>query len=923
MALAAATLAHSEAIPEVAPEIVSAWKLNGAGEDALLIFRHDGTYAMADGSATEPGMERGTFVWDKATSAFSVTTLRDTNGDGGLSHPDGITTLNITGDILTYTVAEEGSFTFSRVVNTASTIVGSWFIPGEHVTLTFLEDGRYYHTEESNRAPDGYDGMERGTYSWNSGTGALSRTVHVDTNGDIGLSNPTPAFTATVSGNKLTFFDGEETYHLRRITPIVAPLSVEIDFVLDQFANYRQTSAAAPALLPVPLPDTDDFPFQGEAHIEDTVGGTGGTLTITGQPARDFEGDDDGWEIENGFATLADLNAASAFPNNSTYLFARTGGSATLSFPAGGAFPAAPKITGDDDNGSWTGGNHVLGQNQTLIWDAHTNYDPTALFTFISMTDQETGEELIEETVIQGDFTSYDFSGKLTPGSAYDVELGHTKIASTTTAGTGPFAGKLGYALYTSETRFTLMAPDGPASEPIISEQPKSIGAEENSNVSFRISTETDDPNQTYQWYKDEEEIIGQTGNSLNLFSIGSSDYSQYAVAVTNAEGTVTSDVATLGAPYVSVMGLNRRQLANQQTATSTAASGANFSVYVEGSGISPSFPSATMRISRPDNSLVSLNFDEYRWELDNDFASAAAMQAAYPDGNYQIRIGGDTVPLTLGSTSYPVQPVVTSSVGTWQAGKLQLTAAQAAAGFTLTTNTSNGGGTLDLQIYDAEDDDIYGKAVDGAGGGKTLQASISGGTLEAGNSYSVEVEFDEVTGTADASAFPWSTSSPQATTAFALLSSTTFITIEVIADSTGTAYPTWQAGFFNPTQLANPAISGDDVDFDNDGVPNLLEYLLGGNPTLPNSGLLPSITKAPGSGNLVFTYKRKIAATGVAQVIEHTANLSPPWTPAVHGQNGVTIVTAVVSGDATAEQVTATIPSVGGARFVRLKASR
>jgi hypothetical protein len=119
-----------------------------------------------------------------------------------------------------------------------------------------------------------------------------------------------------------------------------------------------------------------------------------------------------------------------------------------------------------------------------------------------------------------------------------------------------------------------------------------------------------------------------------------------------------------------------------------------------------------------------------------------------------------------------------------------------------------------------------------------------------------------------------------------------------------------------------NPMTTGaPDFDYDNDGVPNLLEYLFGGNPTLPSSGLLPAVTKAPGSSNVVFTYKRGIAATGVTQVIEHSPNLAPPWTPAVHGTGGVTIVTAPV--DAQTEQVTVTIPSTSASRFVRLKASR
>ena len=75
------------------------------------------------------------------------------------------------------------------------------------------------------------------------------------------------------------------------------------------------------------------------------------------------------------------------------------------------------------------------------------------------------------------------------------------------------------------------------------------------------------------------------------------------------------------------------------------------------------------------------------------------------------------------------------------------------------------------------------------------------------------------------------------------------------------------------------------------------------------------------GGRNLVFRYNRKLTSTGVTQVIEHTANLSAAWTPAVQGQNGVTIATTPL--DAATEQVTVTIPTTGSSRFVRLKASR
>jgi hypothetical protein len=71
-----------------------------------------------------------------------------------------------------------------------------------------------------------------------------------------------------------------------------------------------------------------------------------------------------------------------------------------------------------------------------------------------------------------------------------------------------------------------------------------------------------------------------------------------------------------------------------------------------------------------------------------------------------------------------------------------------------------------------------------------------------------------------------------------------------------------------------DPLTTGAPVfDFDNDGVPNLLEFLFGSNPTLPGGGLPPTLTTSP--------------------------------------------------VDATTAQVTVTIPSTTASRFVRLRATR
>ncbi|QTN31523.1 hypothetical protein HZ994_04005 [Akkermansiaceae bacterium] len=676
------------------PEIVSAWKLDS--ENVVVIFRHDGVFYFIDGMTGHLGMERGTYEWDKDTGAFSVDVIVDTNDDAGLSHPGAATTVSIVGNTLNYTVAGEGTFALARVVNTANAIVGSWHLPGLDANVTFLSDGTYYHSEESDNEPESTTGMERGTYSWNSSTGALSATPITDTNGDIGLSNPTPSFNATITGNIMTLVEGDETYVLRRITPILAPLARN-DFEVDKFANYRQSSAAAPSLLPGP--PNDDQPFWGEAYI-DTVSGTGGTLGITGQAVQNFV-NDDGWSIAKEYTTLSALNAASAFPNGANYTFSRTGGSATLSFPANGAFPPAPAILGNGENGAWNNGVYVLGQNQTLIWSAHTAFDPTILVTVLTVVDQDTGFEIMKEEVIQGDIVSYDFRGKLTPGATYDVILEHVKIAGSTTSGTGPFAGKLGYALYNSNTRFSM--------------------ATENRHVHTLVA-----------W---KQKISGQQSPSL-LSPIG-----------------------------------------------------AAFNAGVEGSGISATFPSSNITLTKPDSSTVPFQLDIDRWDAGAEFASFAELQTAFPDGTYNINIGGDPTPIIVSGANYPNQPLVTSSAGTWVNGKLRITASQAAAGFTLSSNHSTGNGFETLDVLDVALDEYVVRAVNDLDPAPqptdtSVSASIGPNLLTVGKSYEVEVEFDEVVDFTALQGKPWGLSPDGSASAFGLLSSTTLLTIEVIADS-------------------------------------------------------------------------------------------------------------------------------------------
>lgn len=92
-------------------------------------------------------------------------------------------------------------------------ILGSWtaqniFGPN-FVVFTAMADGTFVISEDGSSDPNGRDGMERGTYTWDPATGAFTATVQVDTNGQNGISHATPPFTAIINpANTLTFTPG-------------------------------------------------------------------------------------------------------------------------------------------------------------------------------------------------------------------------------------------------------------------------------------------------------------------------------------------------------------------------------------------------------------------------------------------------------------------------------------------------------------------------------------------------------------------------------------------------------------------------------------------------------------------------------------------------------------------------------------------
>lgn len=222
---------------QLSNDLAGAWLLGNPDDNTdynVVWYMEDGRYYVGHTKNSEPinpyaaeadqitypvSGEYGTYTWDLAAGNITVTTIDDSDGEGGITGEAPKVKevpLKLNGDSIILTDEDE-RFEVSKVRSATSGIVGGWLHepsddPDDYNVLVFTADGRYFngHTKQPGSI---VASGEYGTYSWNASTGAFQATLINESDDDGGVTQGYNSIsgTLTISADGLTLFDsGEE-----------------------------------------------------------------------------------------------------------------------------------------------------------------------------------------------------------------------------------------------------------------------------------------------------------------------------------------------------------------------------------------------------------------------------------------------------------------------------------------------------------------------------------------------------------------------------------------------------------------------------------------------------------------------------------------------------------------------------------------
>ncbi len=194
------------------------------------------------------------------------------------------------------------------------------------------------------------------------------------------------------------------------------------------------------------------------------------------------------------------------------------------------------------------------------------------------------------------------------------------------------------------------------------------------------------------------------------------------------------------------------KNLRAMQTGASTTQSlvtgGYIFDAHVGGTPTTPSAPIAVTLPGAGGTRALSFAPDRSEWTYTQAFDSAAALGAAFPNGDYTFAFGGRSVVLALNGDLYPAAPVATVSAGTWSGNTLTVDRTQP---LTLTIsfpqNFLAGSSRLSIAIQGAPGTP-QGLSADTASSGFSqtqLSLTVPAGTLASATTYTVELEANRI----------------------------------------------------------------------------------------------------------------------------------------------------------------------------------
>ncbi len=149
--------------------------------------------------------------------------------------------------------------------------------------------------------------------------------------------------------------------------------------------------------------------------------------------------------------------------------------------------------------------------------------------------------------------------------------------------------------------------------------------------------------------------------------------------------------------------------------------------------------PSISLPGTSNGPTTFSYNSGDDTWELEADFSTSGDLDTAYNDGGYDITMLSQTInSISLTGGTYPVAPIASLSGGTISSGVLTWNVN------TPLTLTLNGTGIDHMGIFVFGFN--YGNGAEGFGV-STHSFTVPAMSLTAGNSYTVELGFDDIVG--------------------------------------------------------------------------------------------------------------------------------------------------------------------------------